>query len=87
MLFLRRHRKVFHEYRSALYDRLVEPLHVNLISIFVALFGDLRRKIDFDLVLRKQHAYAMLNLADQAKSLGYERATIIEFGGLRARGC
>lgn len=80
MLFLRRHRRIFHEYRAALYDRLLEPLHVNLISIFVALFGNLRRKIGFDLVLRKQHAYAILNLADQAKSLGYERATIIEFG-------
>lgn len=80
MQFLRRRRRIFHEYRSALYDRLVEPLHINLISIFVALLGNLRRKIDFDLVLRKQHAYAILNLADQAKSLGYETATIIEFG-------
>jgi hypothetical protein len=55
-------------------------LHLNLPSLFVALSGNLRHKIDFDLVLRKQHAFAMLNLTDHAKSLGYKKATVIELG-------
>jgi hypothetical protein len=62
------------------YQRLAEPLHINLLSFLVALFGNLRRKIDFDLVYRKQHAFALLNLADQARSLGHKKATVIEFG-------
>lgn len=62
------------------YERLTEPLHLNVISIFIFLFGSLRKKIAFDLVIRQQHAYALLNVADQAKSLGYSKATIMEFG-------
>lgn len=62
------------------YERLTEPLHLNVISIFIALFGNLRQKISFDLIIRQQHAYALLDLADHAKSLGYKKATVIEFG-------
>ena len=51
------------------YERLTEPLHLNVISIFIALFGNLRQKIAFDLIIRQQHAYALLDLADHAKSL------------------
>jgi hypothetical protein len=80
ILLLKRWRRSFREHRVQFYQRLAEPLHINLLSFLVALFGNLRRKIDFDLIYRKQHAFALLNLADQANSLGYKKATIIEFG-------
>lgn len=78
--FLRRHRKTLREYRAGLLDRLMEPLHINAVALFFSIFGSLRRKIDFDLILRKQHAFALLDLADQARRLRLNRATVIEFG-------
>ncbi len=67
-------------WRKILCERLSEPLHMNFLSLFVAIFGNLRHKIDFDLVLRPQHAYALLNASDLAKSLGCNTISIIEFG-------
>jgi hypothetical protein len=32
------------------------------------------------LIIRQQHAYALLDLADHVKSLGYKKATVIVFG-------
>lgn len=61
-------------------ERLSEPLHMNMFSFFVSLFGTYRQKINFDLILRQQHAYSLLNAADQAKSLGYKRVSVFEFG-------
>lgn len=61
-------------------ERLSEPLHLNLISLFVAAFGSFRHKVYFDLVVRPQHAYCLLAAADAAKSLGLKRFTAIEFG-------
>jgi hypothetical protein len=77
---LKRWRRSLREYRVQSFQRLAEPLHINIIAFFVGLFGNLRRKIDFDLILRKQHAFALLNLADQARLLGHKKATVIEFG-------
>ena len=34
-------------------ERLSEPLHMNFLSLFVALFGTFRTKVGFDLVLRQ----------------------------------
>ena len=51
-------------------ERLCEPLHLNVISLFVALFGTFRAKVWFDLILRPHNAYALLKVADQAKALG-----------------
>jgi hypothetical protein len=67
-------------WKRLFYERLTEPLHMNALSILVACFGSLRQKIDFDLVIRQQHAYALLNAADQAKRLGYKRVSVFEFG-------
>ena len=67
-------------WKRIFYERLTEPLHLNLLSVFVAIFGGLRSKVDFDLVLRQQHAYALLTVADQAKSLGFAKVTVCEFG-------
>lgn len=61
-------------------ERLAEPLHLNSIAAFVALFGSFRAKVYFDLVLRQHNAYALLAAADAAKDLGIGRFTAIEFG-------
>ena len=67
-------------WKRILYERISEPLHMNFLSLFILFFGSLRNKIDFDLVLRQQHAYALLNAADQANKYGYHKVTIFEFG-------
>lgn len=61
-------------------QRLTEPLHLNAIALFVFIFGSFRRKVAYDLVIRPQHAFGLLNAADQAKSRGLSEITIIEFG-------
>ena len=61
-------------------ERLTEPLHLNLLSLGVAAFGGLRRKILFDLVLRQQHAFGLLHAADQALARGVRRVTAVELG-------
>lgn len=66
--------------RKIFYERLTEPLHVNLISFWVALFGSFRTKVAFDLVYRRQHAFSILEAADRAQALGHSRITLIEIG-------
>ena len=61
-------------------ERLTEPLHLNLIALGVSVFGSLRAKIAFDLILRQQHAYAILASADLAKESGIKEVTLVEFG-------
>ena len=61
-------------------ERLSEPLHLNLLSLPVALFGSTRSKVYFDLCARPHHAYGLLAAADRARGLGHERVTVIEFG-------
>ena len=62
------------------YERLTEPLHLNLMALGVALFGGFRAKVAFDLVLRQQHAYSILASADLARALGIRELTLVEFG-------
>lgn len=61
-------------------ERLSEPLHLNFISLFVFLFGSFRKKVAYDLVLRPQHAYGILEAADKAKKQGFKRISVVEFG-------
>ena len=61
-------------------ERLTEPLHLNLISPFVLLFGSTERKIAFDLVVRQQFAFSILHAAQLAAAQGLERISIAEFG-------
>jgi hypothetical protein len=51
-----------------------------LAAAFVALFGTFRSKVAFDLVMRQQHAFALLKAADIARSIGVQRIAAIEFG-------
>jgi hypothetical protein len=57
-----------------------EPLHLNLLSIPVALFGSYRTKVLFDLVPRIHHAFSILFAADIAKQYNIKTITLIEFG-------
>lgn len=67
-------------WKRIFYERLTEPLHLNLMALGVAAFGSFRAKVDFDLVLRQQHAYAILTCADLARELGIKEVTLVEFG-------
>jgi hypothetical protein len=40
----------------------------------------LRSKVDFDLIVRPQHAFCLLTAADQAIKYGYKSVTALEFG-------
>lgn len=66
--------------RKVLVERGTEPLHLNLLSALVAMFGSYRAKVDFDLVVRQQYAFPILYAADMAKKYGYKAVTIVEFG-------
>jgi hypothetical protein len=79
MRFLRKIKEP-HIRKRIVYERLTEPLHLNALSIFVALFGSYRLRVAFDLVLRHHNAFAILKAADYAKALGLRRLKIVEFG-------
>lgn len=40
-------------------ERLSEPLHLNILSLFVLAFGSTRAKIYFDLYICQQHAFGL----------------------------
>jgi hypothetical protein len=61
-------------------ERGSEPLHLNLISLFVALFGNYRSKVKYDLAYRQYTAFCLLDAADRAARLGTKRISVLEFG-------
>src|SRR5688500_5003246 len=61
-------------------ERLAAPLSLNLLSVFVGLFGSFLAKVEFDLVVRMHHAWGLLYAADQARQCGVRELTAIEFG-------
>lgn len=61
-------------------ERLAAPLSLNLLSLFVGVFGSFRAKVEFDLVVRMHHAWGLLYAADQAKRCGIRELTALEFG-------
>lgn len=61
-------------------QRLSEPLHLNFIAFFVFLFGSFKKKVAYDLVVRPQYAFGILEAAQQAKKLGLNEISVIEFG-------
>jgi hypothetical protein len=74
--------KLAHRYiwRRIFLERLTEPLHLNLISLFVALFGSYTNKIFFDLVIRPYNAYSILQAARQCRRHAVSKLAICEFG-------
>jgi hypothetical protein len=75
-------RKVRHGriWRRIFIERLTEPVHLNVLSLLVAVVGTFRAKVAFDLVLRHHHAYSLLRQADMARKTGVRRVTAIECG-------
>jgi len=63
-----------------LYERFPEPLHLNILSLFVALFGNYKMRIACDLVVRQQYAFSLLKTAELALAQGLRSVTVIEFG-------
>ena len=61
-------------------ERLSEPLHLNLLSLLVAVVGGFGEKVYFDLVIRQHNAFCLLQAASFAKRCGYKAYTAIEFG-------
>ena len=72
--------KRFRSWERIFIERFSEPLHLNLLSIFIYIFGSFRQKVKFDLVLRFQHAASLYMAADLAKEHGYHRISVLEFG-------
>lgn len=68
------------KWENRLADRLGEPIHLNLISVFVKLFGSFRAKVAFDLIERRRYAFCLLKAADYAKTLGIKKIYALEFG-------
>jgi hypothetical protein len=66
--------------RKIFVERATEPVHLNLLSLIVAMFGSYRAKVDFDLVVRQQYAFPILYAADAALKYGLKAVTLIEFG-------
>ena len=66
--------------RKVFIERLTEPVHLNILSLFVALFGGYRLKVAFDLIVRQQYAFPILFAADEARRPGYTKVTIVELG-------
>jgi len=62
------------------YERLTEPFHLNLLSVFVALFGSFEQKVEFDLIVRQQFAFCLNEAAVWARRIGLKSVTAIEFG-------
>lgn len=79
MSFLKKLTKLY-IWKRIFYERLSEPIHLNILSAIILLFGSYRQKCNFDLILRRHHAYCLLDAADNAISEGKDRVTIIEFG-------
>lgn len=79
MVFLKKLVKA-HIWRRIFMERLTEPLHLNVLSGFVALFGSYRAKIAFDLIVRQHNAFCILKAADIAKERGIGEVYLLEFG-------
>jgi hypothetical protein len=67
-------------WRRVIRERLTEPLHLNVWSVLVALFGSYRAKVAHDLIVRQHNAYCILQCADFARSMGLRTISMLEFG-------
>jgi len=61
-------------------EKLSEPLHMILFSLFAGIFGSFETKVYFDLVVRPHNAFCLLEAARNAHRRGYKSFTAIEFG-------
>ncbi|HLK86528.1 MAG TPA: hypothetical protein VKT27_08470 [Candidatus Binataceae bacterium] len=73
-------------WQKLLRERLNEPLHLNLAAAVVAVLGNYRSKVEWDLIVRPHYAYGVLHAADQARAAGLSAVTVIEFGVANGEG-
>jgi hypothetical protein len=69
-----------HIWERLFFERLTEPLHLNVLSLGVAALGSFRTNVKWDLVVRQHNAFAILKAADAAKNLGLKTVSVAEFG-------
>jgi len=67
-------------WRRLLLERFTEPLHLNVLSGFIALCGTTRARILFDTLVRQQHAYGLLVAAEEARRRNLSAVTVVELG-------
>lgn len=67
-------------WRRIYIERLGEPLIYNLVSVFVAFFGSVKTRIQYDCILRQPYAFCILEAAELAKKYGIPKITLVEFG-------
>lgn len=80
MRFLTKRLSKKNSWKKLFIQRLTEPLHLNVIAFFVSIFGSFRQKVAYDLIIRPQYAFGILEAATQAKKHGLKEISIIEFG-------
>lgn len=66
--------------KRIIHERLSEPIHLNIFSFFVLIFGNYINKINFDLVPRQPYALGALLAFKQASLEGCKKICLIEFG-------
>src|SRR5687768_10483573 len=49
-----------HIWERVFYERLTEPLHLNLLSLGMMAFGSFRTRVKWDLVVRQHNAFSIL---------------------------
>jgi len=80
MRFLLKKLKRGYVWKRIFIERLTEPLHLNVISLFVWAFGTFRAKAAFDLIFRQHSAYGILKAADFCREYGIKKLAVCEFG-------
>jgi hypothetical protein len=61
-------------------ERVGEPIIYNLVSIFFFIFGNLVKRIDYDLVPRQPYAFGLNEAFKSAAKKNYKKILVIEFG-------
>ena len=67
-------------WERVLRERLSEPVHLNLLSLFVWALGSWEAKVYCDLIFRQYTAFCILDAARRARALGLSGVTALEFG-------
>ena len=67
-------------------ERLGEPLIYNLVSLWMFFFGNIKKKIEYDLVPRQPYAFGLNQAFKAASNLGLNKIIVIEFGVAQGAG-
>lgn len=69
------------------FERLCEPIALNIISLFVYVFGDYHTKIDYDFdLLRPEYCFGVKDAFETAKKESIKKILLFEFGVASGRG-